>query len=92
MTTPFIAGYASAKSRYTAERNQILARIRAGKVSASMSGIEYYHADWDQLNPNDKGDMMLIRTMITGGGALHFEDAAIAAMIRDHHPIKILPK
>jgi hypothetical protein len=38
-----------AKAMQTRKREQILERIRAGKVSASMSGIEYY-PPWDEAD------------------------------------------
>ena len=48
------------EQRYTQRREQILQRIREGKVSASMSGIEYYDRPWADLDPQEQARLELI--------------------------------
>lgn len=53
-----------AQRHYDGRRADILEAIRAGKVSASMSGIEYYPKPWAKLDPNDAGDAYLRNAMV----------------------------
>ena len=53
---------------YDETRNQILARVQAGKISASMSGIEYYPKPWSELDLDDPSDFNTIATEIGWNG------------------------
>ena len=58
---------------YDARREGILTKIRKGEVSASMSGIEYYHKPWSELDMNNEVDVLIISANLThdGGKSTH---------------------
>ena len=58
-------------TRYESSRNAILMAIREGRVSASMSGIEYCDKPWGELDMSDDGDMQTISTALTWDGEGH---------------------
>lgn len=57
--------------RYQEERDGIIANIRAGNVSASMSGIEYYPKDAPDLDPDQ--DSFVIETALSFNGQVHVD-------------------
>lgn len=57
--------------RYDDRRAKILAAIREGQTSASMSGIEYYPKPWIELNVADPADLNTISTALTWNGTAH---------------------
>lgn len=52
-------------ARYDEKRETILARIRSGEVSASMSGIEYYPEPWTKLDMADPADALIISRQLS---------------------------
>lgn len=56
--------------RFNAKRKAILEHIRKGKVSASMSGIEYYPKDFHDLTVNDP---IVIKVALTWNGTAHID-------------------
>lgn len=57
--------------RYDAKRNAILANIRDGRSSASMSGIEYCPKPWADLDMTNPGDVQTISSALTWTGDHH---------------------
>jgi hypothetical protein len=62
--------YEACRRRYDDERNAIIARIKAGSVSASMSGIEYYQRPWDETPPEQWDDLS---DSLTWNGVRHIK-------------------
>lgn len=60
--------------RYDEHREGLLGSIRAGKVSASMSGIEYYPKPWAELDLASDGDRYVISTALTWNADEHTHD------------------
>lgn len=46
---------------YDKRRQEILRRIEAGEISASMSGIEYYPKPWAELDPTKPIDALVLQ-------------------------------
>ena len=59
------------KNRYQAQRRLILKAIKECEVSSSMSSIEYYPKDWDDLCPTNPQDWHIIETALTWDGEKH---------------------
>lgn len=53
-------------NKYNKARADIIARLKEGNISASMSGIEYYPKPWEELDTEDEGDMFILSTWIKG--------------------------
>lgn len=62
---------AQVAARYDSRREEILAAIRDKRVSASMSGIEYYEKPWAELDLSDDIDLLTINTKLTWDGEKH---------------------
>lgn len=72
------------EKRYNAQRESILDNIRQGSVSASMSGIEYFHKPWSELDILNEADRYSIFTALTWNGEAHdlklpFRDSEVRA-------------
>ena len=50
---------------YDDRRNAILNDIAEGRVSASMSNIEFFSKPWNELDLDNKDDLFTISTMLT---------------------------
>ncbi|MGJ8624628.1 MAG: hypothetical protein ACSHW1_17940 [Yoonia sp.] len=74
--------YEECRRRYTESRERILASIRAGGVSASMSGIEYYPVDWDDCEPSQFE--MYLKSAMTWNGLFHFNIDWFAVLNANH--------
>lgn len=48
------AEIAAGKEEHDTRRSEIIASVKAGKVSLSMSGFEYYHQPWDSSSLYDR--------------------------------------
>jgi hypothetical protein len=62
---------AAIAKRYDERRESILESIRQGKVSASMSGIEYYDKPWNELDASNFSDLHSIMAAISWNGERH---------------------
>lgn len=71
---------------YDGRRNKILNSIAEGKVSASMSGIEYYPKPWAELDMSNPVDAYLILTNLTWDGQRHDYSALISHLPRSGEP------
>lgn len=58
-------------ARYDAQRAAILDAIGSGRVSASMSGIEYCNKPWADLDLENDSDRAIISAALTWDGEQH---------------------
>lgn len=83
--------YDACRARYEEYRRGILESIRAGRVSASMSGIEYYHKPWDALSPDSPADVETLKVAMMWNGVRHIASDWRAVLSVKHPQWKVAP-
>ena len=76
--------YETCRNRYEKSRNRILKAISTGKVSTSMSSIEYYHYAWDETPPKHWKDYLY--NPLSWNGVTHLKVDA-HAILSQLHPL-----
>lgn len=69
MTDSYDMTVSACAERYNKRRHEILELIRGGKISASLSCIEYYPADFSELG----NDLIAIKNAMTWNGSEYID-------------------